>query len=199
MRRRTIIADAHQLWRHVVRHLVEGFGSYAVVGEASDGQGLLERIEASKPEVIIMDVALPALDGIGVLGRLKGAVPQPRVIVLSEIEEPEIVREAFAAGAMAYVSKCESAAILRRALVTVRRGFSFLSPYIARVLLECLQKRAVGGADRPLVPLVELELLELLARGCSDRAIASALGSSVDVVNFYRLDVLRRLPQAVRE
>jgi DNA-binding NarL/FixJ family response regulator len=182
-----------------VRHLVEGFGSYAVVGEASDGQGLLERIEASKPEVIIMDVALPALDGIGVLGRLKGAVPQPRVIVLSEIEEPEIVREAFAAGAMAYVSKCESAAILRRALVTVRRGFSFLSPYIARVLLECLQKRAVGGADRPLVPLVELELLELLARGCSDRAIASALGSSVDVVNFYRLDVLRRLPQAVRE
>jgi len=194
-----VIADAHQLWRHVLKRLIEGFGSYAVVGEASDGQGLLERVEATKPDVILMDVALPALDGIRVLRHMTSTVPRPRVVVLSEIEEPEIVREAFAAGAMGYVSKCESAAILRRALVTVRRGFSFLSPSIARALLESLQGGTVGRCRRPQVPLVEVELLKLLAKGCSDRVIASALGSSLSVVNFYRLDVLRRLPRTAPE
>ncbi len=196
---RMVIADAHQLWRHVLKCLIEGFGSYAVVGEASDGQGLLERVAATKPDVILMDVALPALDGIHVLRRMAGTIPGPRVIVLSEIEEPEIVREAFAAGAMGYVSKCESAAILRRALVMVRRGFSFLSPSIARALLESLQRGTVSRFSHPQVPLVEVELLKLLAKGCSDRTVASMLGSSLNVVNFYRLDILRRLPRTVPE
>ncbi len=198
-KRRMVIADAHQLWRHVLKCLIEGFGSYAVVGEASDGQGLVERVEATKPDVILMDVALPVLDGIHVLRHMAGSVPRPRVVVLSEIEEPEIVREAFAAGAMGYVSKCESVVILRRALVTVRRGFSFLSPSIARALLESLHGGMVSRFRRPQVPLIEVELLRLLAKGCSDRVIASTLGSSLNAVNFYRLDVLRRLPKTVPE
>ncbi|MDW8166922.1 MAG: response regulator transcription factor [Acidobacteriota bacterium] len=196
---RLVIADAHQLWRHVLRSLTEGFGSYAVVGEALDGRGLLERVEATRPDVIIMDIALPTSDGLRVLRHMAGLSPKPRVIVLSEIEEPEIVREAFAAGAMGYVSKCESAAILRRALVAVRRGFSFLSPSIARALLKFLQERTVSRCHRLQVPIVEIELLKLLAKGYSDRAVASMLGSSPNIVNFYRLDVLRRLPGTALE
>lgn len=196
-RRRTVIADAHQLWRHVLKSLLEEFGAYAVVGEASDGRGLLECVEATRPEIVVMDIALPVLDGIHVLRHMAGLLPRPRVVVLSEIAEPEIIREAFAAGAMGYVSKGENAAILRRALVAVRRGFSFLSPSIARTLLDVLQRKMSASVGRHQMPLCEVELLRLLAKGCSDRAIAAALGSSLHAVNFYRLDVLRRLPPVI--
>ncbi len=189
---RTVIADAHQLWRHVLRRLIEGFGSYRVVGEAPDGGTLLEHIEAVKPEILVTEVALPTLDGIRALRQLAGTTPGLRVLILSEVEDPEIVCEAFAAGAMGYVSKSENVIVLRRALGAISRGFSFLSPQIARGILR--QAGGGRGSGKP-VPLIELELLRLLARGCSDQAIASALGVGREAVNYYRLDLLRRLPQ----
>ncbi len=191
-RRRTVIADAHQLWRHVLRRLIEGFGSYRVVGEAPDGRTLLEHIEMMKPEILVTEVALPVLDGIRALRRLASTSGELRVLVLSEVEEPEVVCEAFAAGAMGYVSKDESIVVLRRGLRAISRGFSFLSPRIARMIL-----RQTGQGGKP-VPLIELELLRLLAKGCSDRTIASALGVGREAVNYYRLDLLRYLPRAPR-
>lgn len=191
-RRRTVIADAHQLWRHVLRRLIEGFGSYRVVGEAPDGRTLLEHIETMKPEILVTEVALPVLDGIRALRRLASTSGELRVLVLSEVEEPEVVCEAFAAGAMGYVSKGESIVVLRRGLRAISRGFSFLSPRIARMIL-----RQTGQGGKP-VPLIELELLRLLAKGCSDRTIASALGVGREAVNYYRLDLLRYLSRAPR-
>jgi len=191
-RRRTVIADAYQLWRQVLRKLIEGFGSYCVVGEASDGRTLLEHIETMKPEILVTEVALPTLDGIRALRQLADTTPGLRVLILSEIEDPEVVCEAFAAGAMGYVSKSENVIVLRRALGAISRGFSFLSPRVAGMIL----KQIGGGRGRGKpVPLIELELLRLVAKGCSDRTIASALGVGREAVNYYRLDLLRRLPQ----
>jgi DNA-binding NarL/FixJ family response regulator len=139
---------------------------------------------------------LPALDGIEVLKRLRGIAPVPRALVLSEIEDPEVVREAFAAGAMGYVSKREDLVVLRRALGAVCGGVSFLSPRVARGILEFAQGEAVGRSfGRKSIPLVELELLRFLAKGWSDKVIAAALGLGLEAVNYYRLDLLRRLPR----
>ncbi len=195
-RRQVVIADAHRLWRHTLRKVLEGFGAYCVVGEAASGEALLEQAERTRPDIILTDAILPALDGIEVLKRLRGIAPVPRALVLSEIEDPEVVREAFAAGAMGYVSKREDLVVLRRALGAVCGGVSFLSPRVARGILEFAQGEAVGRSfGRKSIPLVELELLRFLAKGWSDKVIAAALGLGLEAVNYYRLDLLRRLPR----
>ncbi len=194
-RRQVVIADTHQLWRHTLRKVLEGFGAYCVVGEAASGAALLEQAERMRPDIILTDALLPVLDGIEALKRLRGVAPMPRALVLSEVEDPEVVREAFAAGAIGYVSKREDLAVLRRALGAVCRGFSFLSPRVARGILEFAQEGAIGRSfGRKSIPLVELELLRFLAKGWSDRGIAAALGLGLEAVNYYRLDLLRRLP-----
>ncbi|GBC81226.1 Transcriptional regulatory protein DegU [bacterium HR10] len=193
---RIVVADAHRLWRHTLRKVLEGFGAYCVVGEAASGEALLEQAERARPDLILTDAILPVLDGIETLKRLRDVVPVPRALVLSEIEDPEVVREAFAAGAIGYISKCEDLAVLRRALGAVCRGFSFLSPRVARGILEFAQEGAVGRRfGRKSIPLVELELLRFLAKGWSDKGIAAALGLGLEAVNYYRLDLLRRLSQ----
>jgi len=195
-RRQVVIADAHRLWRHTLRKVLEGFGAYCVVGEAASGEALLEQAEKARPDIILTDAILPALDGIEALKRLRGIAPVPRALVLSEIEDPEVVREAFAAGAIGYVSKREDLVVLRRALGAVCGGVSFLSPRVARGILEFAQGEAVGrGFGRKSIPLVELELLRFLAKGWSDKVIAAALGLGLEAVNYYRLDLLRRLPR----
>ena len=195
-RRQVVIADAHRLWRHTLRKVLEGFGAYCVVGEAASGEALLEQAERTRPDIILTDAILPALDGIEVLKRLRGIAPVPRALVLSEIEDPEVVREAFAAGAMGYVSKREDLVVLRRALGAVCGGVSFLSPRVARGILEFAQGEAVGRSfGRKSIPLVELELFRFLAKGWSDKVIAAALGLGLEAVNYYRLDLLRRLPR----
>ncbi len=194
-RKRLLIADAHRLWRHALRRIIEGFGSYLVVGEASDRRVLLEQAQEARPDLVLMDIALPLPDGIRALRELATVTPAPRVVILSEVVEPAIVREVFAAGALGYLTKCERLETLRRALIAASQGFSFFGPRVARALLEFLRERTSGlGASHKRLSLRELKLMELLARGRSDQAITSRLGMSLEAINYYRLHVLRRLP-----
>ncbi|WP_298629221.1 response regulator transcription factor [uncultured Thermus sp.] len=164
---RVLIADDHPLFRLGLRAGLEGEG-LVVVAEAQDGQEALDKTLALRPEAVLLDLRMPALDGLECTRKLRHAGYQGLIALLTTYQEPALVREAYLAGADAYFSKELSAPELKRRLLRVARGEEILTP-----------------PDLPVLTPREEEVLGLLAHGLSVKEIAKALGLSPDTVKDH--------------
>jgi len=195
---RVLIADDHPIVRKGIRALLATEADIEVVGEAADGKEAIEKAERLRPDVVLMDLVMPGMDGIEAIRRITARQPETRILVLTSFAEDEKVFPALKAGALGYLLKDSSPEELVRAIHQVHRGESSLSPAIARKLLQEISRPPA----RPLSPEPlterELEVLRLIARGKSNREIAGELVISEATVRTHVSNILGKLQLASR-
>ena len=187
---RVLLADDHTLVRSGMRALVDDLPGVEVVAEAADGRAALDRIDEMRPHVVLMDIAMPELNGLDAAAQVQGRFPEVHVILLSMHAEEEYVARALAIGAAGYVLKNADAAELDTAIRTVARGGSYLSPEVAR---QVTTGRVQAGNPGPELTRRQREILQLIAEGSSTRQIAAKLGVSVKTVETHRAKLMQRL------
>jgi NarL family two-component system response regulator LiaR len=195
---RVLIVDDHAIVRRGIRALLATEEGIEVAGEAQDGQEALERIRALRPDVILLDLLMPTMDGIEVTRRVIAEDPQARILVLTSFAADDKVFPAIKAGASGYLLKDTGPRELVRAIRQVHRGESSLSPAIARKVLQELSR----PSDRPLTPEPlterEVEVLQVVARGKSNQEIAEELVISEATVRTHVSNILGKLHLASR-
>jgi DNA-binding NarL/FixJ family response regulator len=190
---RILLADDHELMRAGIRTLLEKVSGVEVVAEAGDGRKALRLIEEHRPDVVVMDIMMPELNGLETTARAVGRFPCVRVLILSMNASQEFVLQSLQAGAAGYLLKNSSPAELEEAIRAVARGEIYLSPAIAKHVVEaCLQKNGPTSSLAQLPPR-QREVLQLIAEGNSTKAIAKKLGISVKTAETYRAELMRTL------
>lgn len=187
---RVLLADDHRLLLDAFMRLFETEDEYEIVGTALDGRELVAQALRLKPDIVIADLAMPLLNGLDALERLKRLLPQIAFIVLTASEDPDLARRAFEAGAMGYLLKSEASLRLFQALRAVRQGRRYLCPAMAPAL-EDVPKigRSRESVRRPLT-LRQREVLQLLAEGRSMKEVAATLGMTPRTVAFHKYRVM---------
>jgi two-component system, NarL family, response regulator NreC len=185
-----LLADDHILVRQGLRALLERAGM-AIVGEASDGQEAVRIAHERQPDVAILDIGMPHLNGLETARRLRETVPETKSIVLTMHAHDPYVLEALQAGAVGYVLKTQAAVDLVQAIRDVLQGAIYLSPRVARAVVQAFLTKA----DLPPDPLTsrEREVLQRIAEGQTTKEIAARLGLSVKTVESHRIRLMRKL------
>jgi DNA-binding NarL/FixJ family response regulator len=192
-----LLVEDYELVRAGLRLLVESVPGLQVVAEAGDGDEALRQIEAQRPDLVLMDISMPRLNGLEATRRAAQMPGAPRILVLSMHADREYVRQALLAGASGYLLKSADRAELELALTTVSRGEVWISPAIARGVVDDLVKSARqgephGSAFEQLTPR-QREVLQLIAEGHSTKKIASKLRLSVKTIDAHRAQIMQRL------
>jgi two-component system response regulator NreC len=193
---RVLIADDHGIVRAGIRHLLEQQTDMEVAGEAEDGREAVRLAEQLAPDVVVMDLAMPNLNGIEATAQIVKSSPNIRVIVLSMYDHEEYLIRALAAGVKGYLLKDSAQLDLVRAIRAVVTGGSFFSPTIAQKLVDeySRQLQSKGLADYyDLLTEREREILQLLAEGKSNREAAAVLNVSPYTVETHRTHLMRKL------
>ncbi len=191
---RVVLADDHTLVRAGIRKLLESMSDLEVVGEADDGLALLVLAEQLRPDLVLMDIAMPKLNGLEATIRLVEASPETRVLILSMHQNEEYVRLALRHGAVGYLLKDAATLELDLAIEAIRRGETYLSPAVTKgVLTDYVQR--LRGDDPPTGQLTprQREIVQLVAEGLSTKEIARRLDLSVKTVDTHRSQVMKQL------
>ncbi|WP_052263313.1 response regulator [Geobacter pickeringii] len=192
---RIMIVDDHQIVRHGMRHLLESQSDMEVVAEADSGQSALRRAREHQPDVILMDISMPDMNGIEVTRRIIASLPDVRVLVLSMHSNRRFVTEALAAGATGYLLKDCAFDELIGAIRCVAAGETYLSPKIAgHVVRGFLDQRTVAAAaTHPTLSVREREVLQLIAEGKNVKEVAFLLEISTKTVETHRMQIMKKL------
>jgi DNA-binding NarL/FixJ family response regulator len=193
-RKRVLLADDHTLVRAGIRALVEKLSEVEVIAEAKDGREALRLVREHKPDLVLMDIAMPGLNGYEATSRISKEFPDVRVIILSMYANEEYVREAVHAGAAGYLLKRCAAAELEKAIKTVASGDSYFSPLVA----EHVARDGPGRTNSDRASMERLtprqrEILQLIAERHSTKEIAQVLSISVKTVETHRAQLMDRL------
>jgi DNA-binding NarL/FixJ family response regulator len=193
---RILLADDHVVMRSGLRLLLERQPNLEVVGEAADGQEAVRLAAAEKPEVVIMDIAMPHLNGVEATRQIVTRNPEMAVVILSMHSDESYVLRSLKAGARAYLLKDSAEADLIAAIHAIQEGKSFFSPGVRRILKEDyvhqLAKLGVEDTYELLTPR-EREVLQLVAEGKSNKEVANLLNLSLYTVETHRTHILQKL------
>ena len=192
---RVLLADDHTLVRAGIRALLEKLPGVAVAGEASDGREVIDLIKAHQPDVVLMDISMPGLNGLQALARITRDFPPVRVVILSRHPNDEYVLQALKSGASGYLLKRAATAELAAALKSVANGEIYLSREIAGRFLKKFPLNQIARSTSPLEQLTsrQREILQLLAEGQTTKAIASILKVSDKTVEYHRAKLMEGL------
>ena len=188
---RLVLADNHQFVTDACRQMLGP--EFEVADVAVDGRALVKSAIQLKPDGVILEVALPQLNGIDVARQLKLRVPMLKLIFLSANSDVNVAAEAFRAGASGYVLKRSGAQEFVAAVRRVMRGESYLSPLIARETIDYLLRSPDVTTSRPRITAREAEILQLLAEGSSMKQVAAVLGITSGTVAFHKYKMMERL------
>ncbi len=191
---RVLLADDHVLVRAGLRKLLESIPGFEVLGEANDGLALLALVQQYEPDLVLMDIGMPGLNGIDATARVMKDWPRTRVVILSMHQSEEYVRQALRHGAAAYLLKDAAPLELEQALAAVLRGETYLSPAVSRGVLSDYVNR-LRKDEQPgdaLTPR-QREVLRLIAGGLSTKEIARSLNLSVKTVDTHRSQMMKQL------
>lgn len=192
---RVLIADDHAIVREGVRHVLEG-PDIEVVGEAANGIQTVEMTEALGPDVVVLDLSMPAMSGLEAASRLRELAPDVGILILSIHDHEEYVLESVRAGAQGYLRKDSSPAELRGAVRAIHNGGSFFSAPAARTLAAALRSETEPHAPRDRLETLtarERDVLVEIAGGRTNKEIASRFGISVRTVESHREALMRKL------
>jgi two-component system response regulator NreC len=191
---RVLLAEDHTIVREGLRSLLDPHEGIEVVGEAETGIAAVARARELRPDVVVMDLNLPGIDGVEATKQIRAELPETRVVVLSMHSTPEHVRPAIRAGAGGYLVKGSGLSDLIAAVQAVASGNAFFSPEVAKIVLEDSRGQTKSSARAPneLTPR-EREVLQLVAEGKSSPEIAKFLGLSVKTIEGHRGRIMAKL------
>ena len=192
---RILVADDHTLLRNGIRALLEDEQDIVIVGEAEDGREAVKLANQLRPNVILMDIAMPLLNGLEATRQIKREHPEINVLVLTMYDHEEYFREMLEVGASGYIIKRAAASELVSAIRAVFNGEAVLSPAITRLLLEDYLSRDIHREedDPNALSSREREVLQLIAEGKTSREIAEILNLSVKTVQSHRTSLMQKL------
>lgn len=190
---RLLLADDHALIRVGVKAMVHELEGYEVVGEAEDGDQAIAMARALMPDIILLDVSMNRLSGLDALEVIGREVPGARILMLSMHTDAKVVLEALERGAAGYLLKDAAMSELHMALRAVGRGDRYLSAAVARYVIDQALAHVKAIPAESNLTARQIEMLRLITRGASTRAIADGLGLSVKTVEAHRAQIMRRL------
>lgn len=191
---RVLLVDDHTLVRAGIRSLLEHLPAIHVVAEAGNGREALRMIRTRLPDVVLMDLSMPGLNGLDALRQTTKLFPRVRVLIVSMHASEEYVWQALSAGAAGYLLKGAEVVELELAITAVANGVTYLSPPISKQVITSYLQRA-GGEENPYARLTprQREVLQLIAEGQTTRQIARTLNVSVKTVETHRAQLMERL------
>jgi len=188
------MADDHAIVLAGLRKLVESEGE--VVGMVEDGRGLVEAAQQLRPDIVLLDISMPLLNGLDAARQISKLVPESKLIFLTMHATPTYATEAFKAGASGYLIKRSAAVELKQAIQAVMRGQHYMTPLITKDVLAATLQSLEGQLSKPLVTSLtprQREVLQLVAEGKGTKAIASILNISVKTVEFHKFRIMSEL------
>jgi len=194
---RILVADDHEVVRNGIRSLLEAQPGWTVVGEAATGREALEKAKQLKPDVVILDISMPELDGLEAARRITKAAPQTEVLILTMYDSEQLVQEVLEAGARGYVLKTDAGRELVTAVEALCQHKPYFTSKVSQLVLDGYLKGVQGLGKEKLVRYKltsrEREIIQLVAEGKSSKEIAAMLGISVKTVETHRSNLMRKL------
>jgi DNA-binding NarL/FixJ family response regulator len=187
---RIVLADDHVLVRQGLKSLLEREG-FQVVAEASDGQEALCHVKSLQPDIVVMDISMPTLNGMNAAREMSRSSPKTKIILLTQHDEGQYISEALEVGVKGYVLKNQVASDLLLAIRQVSRGQVYLSPGVSSAVMEAYRSKSEKSKN-PLT-LRERQVLQLIAEGKSTKDVASLLGISVKTAESHRTRLMQKL------
>ena len=191
---RILVVDDHAVVRRGVRALLESHGNWEVCGEATTGRDAVEQSRRLRPDVVVMDLSLPELNGLDATRQILKDAPEIEVLVLTMHQSEELARDVLQAGARGYVLKSDADENLIAAVESLRQHKPFLTPTVTEFVLDgYIRDGADQDAARSSVTAREREIIQLIAEGKSNKQAASALSISVKTIEAHRANIMRKL------
>jgi Response regulator containing a CheY-like receiver domain and an HTH DNA-binding domain len=190
-RPRVLLADDHRMLREAFAQLLES--SCEIVGAVGDGRALLTAAEELKPDIVVVDIGMPLLNGLDATRQLKRAMPDLKIIILTINEDPDLAAEAFRAGAASYLLKNSAASELLLAVEEAMRGQSYVTPLVAKGLVDSLAHPATSANKKDVTSARQREVLQLLAEGHTMKQIARLLKIKPRTVAFHKYGMMKQL------
>lgn len=191
-----LIVDDHTILRQGLRAILESHDGFRVAGEAENGREAVRKATELKPDIVLMDIAMPVLNGLEATRQIKKLLPETKVLALTMYYDEEYVFQILKAGASGYLVKETAAGELMQAMRSVYGGTPFFSPVISRKIMESyLREDSEKGAPSEAVKLTsrEKEVLQLIAEGYTNNEIAGLMGISVKTVETHRAHIMSKL------
>jgi DNA-binding NarL/FixJ family response regulator len=198
MKLRILIADDHEVIRRGLSTLLEAHDGWEICGEAKDGREAVEMARQLKPDVVIVDIGMPNLNGLAATRQLAQQNPQQKIIVLTITDSDQVIREALDAGARGFVLKSDAARDLVSAVEALQRDRMFFTPRVNDMVLAGFLDKGINGsgAEIPQLPKLtprEREVIQLLAEGKSSKEVACLLNLSTKTAETHRSNIMRKL------
>jgi|SRR5689334_790849 len=194
---RVLIADDHEVVRKGLRTLLEEQPGWQVAGEACDGREAVEKARSLKPDVTVLDISMPTLNGLEATRQMMKNNPQSRVLVLTMHESDPLIREVLGAGARGYLLKSDAGRDLVNAVDAIRRNKTFFTARVAQMVLDGYLDKKIAKPDtetpRDRLTPRQREIIQLLAEGKSSKEVAAALNLSIKTAETHRANIMRRL------
>jgi DNA-binding NarL/FixJ family response regulator len=190
---KVLLADDHSIVRAGLRRIVEESGDMEVIAEAADGREAIQQAHEQLPDVAVIDISMPGLDGLEVLTQLRNYYPKLPILILTMHEEGQYVVRAIEAGAMGYITKQSAPEQLVKAIRKVHAGSRYLTEEAAEALALRVARGAKGQSPLDTLSMRELQVLRRLALGHTNREIARAYHISIKTVDTYRARILKKL------
>jgi DNA-binding NarL/FixJ family response regulator len=191
MKPRVMVANDHKMVIEALRKLLEPH--FDVVGTATDGMSLLEGAQALRPDVVVVDLAMPLLNGLEAARKLKHILPQVKLIFLTMNEDPDFAVQAMREGASGYLLKTSASTELVHAIDAAMKGKSYVTPEIARGMQETFIQTPEGKSKRTVLTQRQREVLQLLAEGKSMKEAATVLGLAPRTIAFHKYRMMAEL------
>jgi DNA-binding NarL/FixJ family response regulator len=189
-----LIADDQEIVRVGVRNLLEGHPGWSVVAEAADGREAVEKAKAAKPDVVVLDIGLPNLNGLEAARQIIKNSPATKVLFLTMNEADALIQQALETGVRGFVLKTDPAADLVAALHALRNNQTFFTPKVEQILLDgFLKKRSVPASSTPRLTARQCQIAKLLAEGKTTKEVASLLNMSIKTAETHRANLMYRL------
>ena len=193
---RVLLADDHEVLRRGLRQIIEDQPGWTVCGEAATGREAVDLATQEKPDIAVVDISMPELNGLEATRQIRRASPRTEVLVFTMHENESLVREVLSAGARGYLMKSDAARHIVAAIEALSKHKPFFTSNVSETLLEGFLRagtRTDTGADRETITPREREIIQLLAEGHSNKAVAAKLGISVKTAETHRATIMRKL------
>jgi DNA-binding NarL/FixJ family response regulator len=196
---RILLADDHEVVRAGLRALLEEQNGWEVVAEAVDGRDAVEKASKLKPDAVVIDIAMPSLNGLEAVRQIIKAVPHTKVLVLTMYDSDPLIQQVLQAGARGYLLKSDAGRDLVSAIDALRRNKTFFTPKVSQMVLEGYldkspkDRLAEGEPESLRLTSRQREIVQLLAEGKSSKEVAAVLGLSVKTAETHRANIMRKL------